>query len=549
MRSTQPCIARLLAAMLAVLVLAPSLSAQFAAPQPVSLGIGTPPDNLTGVARGDLNGDLLGDVVGTDNASPGKIGLALRTLAGTYTTQTAVIDPAGSPNGAFLPTLADFDLDGNLDLVYAGTTPTGAATHSAVFVLRGVPSGATFTFVPVLTIPLLVLPSTVTGLRSTDYDGDGMQDILATVSSSVPANNRVILIRNLGGFTFGPLTSSTTATGPSQIDVCVDFNHDGLKDLVICRVAPGSLSFVDLYAGIGPPLFLPSNPQVSLALPAGFEPVDVHWLDCDQEAGYDLAVAGRGPNPGILLYRNLGAAPFFNQPVTPVPFPLNGTPSAIARMEFDFDGVEDLAVFEINSGPTSLRPTTFEMLGIDDCNLTSLLLTSIGSFETAVIDSPVAGPQKAGDQDLDGLVDLVTLDHVAGGPDQVLVYQNIAPTSYAISPTHPLLGQSVAFTFFIQAPPSLAGRQFWVAFSLMGTEPGLNINGGLLLPLNPPFLPLVIPGILGPSGNGSFTAPPILIPPAPRLFSTQLASAYVVQGPVPGAGFAFTSNPAVVTIP
>ncbi|MFH0947072.1 MAG: FG-GAP-like repeat-containing protein [Planctomycetota bacterium] len=549
MRAALPCIARFLASTLATLLLAPVVSGQFAAPQPVSLGIGTPPDNVTGVVRGDLNGDLLGDVVGTDNASPGKVGLALRTAGGAYTTQTPVVDPAGSPNGAFLPQLADFDLDGNLDLVHAGTTPFAGATDTAVFVLRGVLSGANYTFVPTVIVTLLPLPSTVTGLRTTDYDGDGLQDILVTISSSTPANNRVGLIRNLGGFTFGPLTSSTTATGPSQIDVCVDYNQDGRKDSVICRAIPGGLSFVDVYQGVGPPQFFPSSPTISLALPPGFEPVDVHWLDCDQRNDYDLAVCGRGSNPGILLIRNLGAPPFFNSPTGTLPFALNGVPAAIRRMEFDFDGVEDLTVFEIGSGPTSLRPTTFEVLGIDDCALTSLLVTSVGTYETAALELPIAEPQTAGDQDHDGKSDLVTLNHVAGAADEVLVYQNITPTSFAIAPTHPLLGQSVAFTFFIQTSPTLAGRQFWVAFSLMGTEPGLTINGGLLFHLNPPFLPLFIPGILDGTGNGSFTAPPILIPPAPRLFSTQLAAAFVVQGPVPGAGFAFTSNPAVVTIP
>ena len=84
-------------------------------------------------------------------------------------------------------------------------------------------------------------------------------------------------------------------------------------------------------------------------------------------------------------------------------------------------------------------------------------------------------------------------------------------------------------------------------FSIGGTKPGTPVPGGLTLPLNLPLLPLIIPGLLNAGGNGSFTTGPVVIPPAPRLFSLQIASAFAVKGTV--GGIAFVSNPALITVP
>ena len=422
----------LLRSMLLLAALVPTAAAQIGAPASVSLGIGSPPAHITGTVTGDLNGDTFGDLVGTDNASPGRVGLALGTIGGAYTVMAPVIDPAGSPNGAFLPKLADFDLDGSLDLVYAGTTPFAGATDTAVFILRGVPAGLTYTFVPTATMIAVPLPSTITSLKTTDYDGDGLQDILVTTTSAVPANNRVGLIRNLGGFTFGPLTSSTTATGAAEIDVCVDYNRDGRKDSVICRPIVGATSFVDVYAGIGPPLFFSTAPTISLPLPSGFEPIDVHWLECDQSSGYDLAVSGGGTNPGLLLFRNLGSPPFFSPVVGAAPFTVNGIPAAIQRLEVDFDGIQDLSVNVIGAGPTTLRPTSLQVLHVDDCALSALQNINIGSFETSALPLNLSEVLAAGDQNNDGKTDLVAVTHAAAVDDRVLVFPNITPVTASL---------------------------------------------------------------------------------------------------------------------
>lgn len=528
-------------------VLQQSALAQFSAPASVNLGIGTPPSTITGTVSEDLDGDGLADLVGTDNANTGRIGLALGLAGGGYATQAPIQDPAGSPGGAFLPRLADFDLDGNLDLCHAGTTPAGGATHSAVFVLLGTPGAGTYTFTPAVTIPIALLASTITALSTTDYDGDGDQDILYTVTSPVPARRAVGIIPNVGGGAFGPLHSSTTATGPTEIDICVDYNRDGRKDLVICRPLDGLASFIDIYAGQPTPPLIPSSPTISLQLPVPLDASDVHWLDCDQKDGYDLAVTITGSFNGVLMIRNSGVAPFFSTGAIGPLLSLPGRNISLLRLEADFDGLEDLTVYSLlTSG--SERVAAVHTVRVQDCLAALVATTSSGTYDDSQLDEETASPHAVADQRGDGLVDLIAVNNGSTTmQDQVLVFQNQAPVSYAINPARPLLAETTPVDFLIQVPAALAGRRAFLLFSFNGTLPGMTIVGSHV-PLNLPLQPQMLVTTIAPGGNGSFTIGPVTFPPNPVLFSAQLASACLVEGASPGT-LGFVTNPAVITIP
>lgn len=529
-----------------LLLLMPAATAQFAGPQTVNLGIGINPQNITGIISEDLDGDGLSDIVGVDDANTGQIGLALGTAGGAYNVQAPVIDPSGSSTGAFLPVLADFDLDGNLDLAYAGTTPTVSPTHAAIYVLLGTPVGANYTFTPTSTHQIIALPGSITSLTTTDFDGDGNQDLMYTTNSPLGASNTVGMLPNVGGGIFGSLHSSTTATGAAEIDICVDYNDDGRKDLVICRPAGAVNGAVDLYAGLPAAPFIPASPTVTIPLPVGFDPIDVHWIECDQKNGYDLALALNGTNSGVVFIRNLGVAPFFNTGGIQPAVMVTGLPSALRRLEVNFDGQEDLSVYSLQGGPGSVKPTDFEVLRVIDCVGTSIGVTNTGGYNSIAFAEQEASLLAVADQRGDGLEDLLVVDHTPIA-DAVLVYTNIANVIYTISPTRPLLGEVTTFRFNIQTSPALSGRLVACLFSFNGTLPGTAV-GPFTLPLNLPLQPNILFSSIGPGGDGSFSQGPIAIPPAPTLFSAQLASACMVQGPVPGT-IALISNPAVITLP
>ncbi len=548
-----PPLAALVVVVLSAL-LAPRADAQFGIPAGVNLGIGVAPDVVTGVATADLDADGLGDIVGVDSANPGNVGLALGLGGGAYAVQAVVPGGiTGSPTGLATPQLADFDGDGFLDLVASGTD--SSSTNTALHVYRGIPGAGTYTFSLQAVLPVAALPGEVTGVRTTDFTADGLIDVLATNTSAVATSRVVGLRRNLGGFVFGPMTSQTTATGAADIDVCVDFNNDQLKDLVICRpISPTGLpGFVDLYAGVGngpfnpTPPFIPTQPSISLQMPNGYSPIDVHFLECDQKAGYDLAIAVDGPTPGIFLVPNLGAPPFYSAVGLVQPFGVTNVPVSIQRAESVFDGVEDLLVYSLNpTGPT-LKPATFEVLSIKDCGAATVSVTNAGVSNTSIVGVEKGALQAVGDQGLDGKQEVLLVDHSTPGGSTINVYPNVTPTEFSLSPTVPMLGQVTPIRFSIEIP-NFPGRPFMVLFSSQGTLPGTMAGFGLVVPLNAPFHPWVLQGTLSAAGSGSFQTPAVTFPSAPVTFSRQIASCVVVLQTPSGPPIHVT-NPAILTLP
>jgi len=545
-------VATVLSLGVAVLICAPDAYAQFGLPANVNLGIGTPPAVISGVATGDLDNDGRGDIVGVDSANPGNIGLALGIGGGLYSVQTVVPGGAlGSPTGLATPQLADFDNDGFLDLAASGTNSTG--TDTAVFIYQGVPGAGTYTFVLQQILPVAPLPGEVTGLRTTDFTNDGLQEFLATNDSSLAVNQLVGLRRNLGGFVFGPMVSQSTATGASDIDICVDFNGDQLKDLVICRpISAFGPAGVDLYAGVGTPFqpqfpFIPPTPTISLQMPPGFSPKDVHFIECDFQNGYDLVIGVDGPIPGIFVLRNLGPPNFFASAALLTPFISTGVPVSVLRAESTFDGVEDLLVYGLNPSGPVLKSATFDLFEMKNCIPTLVSATQAGAADTTAANQEKLAPQAVGDQQFDGQRELLVVDHSTPGGSTINVYTNNTPTEFTISPDQPTLGQVTPIRFKIEIP-NHAGSPFFLLFSTAGPTPGTPIGGGLVLPLNLPLFPVVFQGTLSAAGDGSFGTPAVTFPSAPVTFSLQMAGAVVVMSSA-GAGPVHVTNPATITLP
>lgn len=511
-------------------------NAQFGGGVQVNLGIGAAPNAITGTAAGDLDGDGNGDVIGTENRVGGNIGVARGLGAGAYSAPILSGPTPATTAGMTLPNLGDFDLDGVLDLVTAGDV--GGVPNA--FVWRGNPAvpGA---FLAPTAFAILPVGHTISGIRVTDLDGNGNQDVACAI---IGPNRRIVVIPGAGGMTFGPLVTTSTAIGSNDIDVCVSFNGDAFKDVVVCgpMAVGGSPGMVQVFRGSSVGLVNPIN----ILLPAGVEPIDVNWIDCNQDKRYDLAVACQGTQPGIYLIPNLGPPNFFPATIAAGPKVVTNIPNSVLRLETDFDGIEDLSLLSAASGASTVQ-TDFEILKVKDCGANTAVVTNVGTYDVPSVAKVEAQLHAVQDQDFDGKEDLVLVNQTGTSDRAVVFFNQSANANYTISPVRPLLGQTVLFTLQFKAPAPTAGKPFMLLFTLNGTSPGI-MGGNQKIPLNPPFLPLFIGGTVPIGGQVTLTSGPVAIPAAPATFSAQVASAAIVEGNVPGS-IGFVTNPAVVTLP
>jgi hypothetical protein len=526
------------ACLLSTFLLAARADAQsFSIPTNVNVGVGIAPNTVTGAEAADLDGDGNGDIVAVDNAANGNIGVA-RGLGGGVYSVPILSGPTGAITGASIPVTADFDLDGVLDLAYSGLSAGNVPT---LFVARGDPANPGAFIMPAQALVVGAAGASVTGTRTTDFTANGTQDLVATVNGTT---RRIVNVENGGGFVFGPLTSTNTTSGPQDIDVCVDFNKDGFKDLAIVESGPLG-NFVTVYPGTGNPS-APLGQARQLSFPTNVTPLDVHWIDCDQDQFYDLAVSADGGQNLVFLVKNFPgvAGQFIPASVLP-PFVLGSVPNSLMRLDVDADGTEDLSVLGV--GNVGGNPVTVGFLKVSNCLAGSPTALNAGSVSPTTVPQEVGQYLTVQDQNFDGRLDVLSVDQT-GTVDAVKVFTNTLPMALTVTPVRPLLGETTPFTFRVQAGPAFAGRAFAILFSIKGTQPGLSLGGPLELPLNAPVLPFLITGNLGPGGIQTITTPPVTFAAKPVGFSLEMWCAAVVEGPTSGIA-GFVTNPALITIP
>ena len=138
---------------------------------PLDADLGAAPNHL---AYGDLDGDGNLDVVACAG-SAGRSGVFFGNGDGTFAPRVDLA-AASSPDG---PTIGDLDQDGRPDVLVASGN---GATNSYVNVYLG--AGAR-TFAPRVTYPVASFPR---HLRVRDFDHDGYNDVVVSVSSGTPFN-------------------------------------------------------------------------------------------------------------------------------------------------------------------------------------------------------------------------------------------------------------------------------------------------------------------------------------------------------------------------
>lgn len=247
-----------------------------------------------------------------------QILILLSLLSATAYSQpfTQVTNPfPGMGRGA--AAYADFDNDGDLDLVMAGQDNT----YYPVAKMFGNTQGE---FSEVL--------SGIRGLYNSalsvaDYDHDGFLDVVITGQGL--AGNATYLYRNLGTLQF-QLTDSTLYAAGADGDVAFgDYDNDGFADILL-----SGNWYSKLYHNNGNGSFT----EVEAGLP-GLNSPSIAWGDCDNDGDQDLLMVG--DNGSITTYVLTNDEGEF----TPLNVQIEGAVAGSARWgDHNMDGYPDIMI-------------------------------------------------------------------------------------------------------------------------------------------------------------------------------------------------------------
>jgi hypothetical protein len=294
------------------------------------------------VAVGDLNGDGKPDLVVANPCttqffplncpSDGSVTVLLGKGDGTF--QSGVAYDSGGISAQSVA-LADFDGDGNLDVVVANL---GFITGRAITLLRGNGDGTLQ--------PAVTLGDTAGFVTTADVNGDGRADIvfLGTSPFFQPFESVGVLLGN-GDGTFQPgVTYSTGATDPNWVAVA-DVNHDGKPDLVVSNLCQAITRFncggippgeVGILIGHGDGTFDP----VVLYSSGGHFATSVAVADINGDGNADVVVGNLNSSTvGVLLGNGDGTF----QPATTFKAGLH--PYVLAVADLNRDGRPDIVSY------------------------------------------------------------------------------------------------------------------------------------------------------------------------------------------------------------
>jgi sugar lactone lactonase YvrE len=281
----------------------------------------------------DFNGDGKADlaILSCNQSLFGTVTTFLGNGDGTFAAPTSIVINQPSAGSDDIPgslVAADFNGDGNIDLATAGD----------VNILLGNGDG-TFTQTGTGLQPSLDFNLVASG----DFNGDGIPDLVATQYLELGVAY-IFLGKGDGTFT------TTTTSLPSSIYitsiVVADFNQDGKSDLAL-----GFEAEVEVFLGNGDGTF--NQAPASALNDAGFYLVAG---DFNHDGKTDLASANPGSDM-INLFVGAGDGTFTLTSTTPVVSLGGSVPTAVASVDFNGDGVPDLALLVENQTTASILLT------------------------------------------------------------------------------------------------------------------------------------------------------------------------------------------------
>jgi hypothetical protein len=226
---------------------------------------------------------------------------------------------------------ADYDNDGDLDVLLAGDTNT-YHTPDAFTVLTRNDRG-------VFTNSGVALPALVRGAATWgDYDNDGDLDLLlAGQTGSIATNSLTKLFRNEGNGAFTEI--ATPFPGLTDCSLAFgDMDNDGDLDVAMAGLSTDSVALTRIYRNLGNGAF--TNLDASLA---GVRYASVAWGDYDNDGFADLVVSGStniiSPVVRTKVYYNSGGAAFLDIGGTLLGGP---SPTTLTTSWGDYDNDGDL---------------------------------------------------------------------------------------------------------------------------------------------------------------------------------------------------------------
>ena len=415
------------------------------APQAFAAG-----DGPVAAAAGDFDEDGVEDlVVAAQNGASIEL---LRGSGGRYETILSLPMPTAPPRGV---AVADFDLDGHLDVVAAlgtpsigriqvflgdgggGLTPTsplttgenasavvagdfnadgaadmGVTSQSAHQVQVFLGNGEGAFFAPT-TIPLGA-GAAPRALAAGDLDGNGTLDLVVAHSGLSSVS---VLLGDGDGMIFTPAAGSPLTVGSGPWSVAVgDFDGNGVPDLV---TADNSASTVSVLLGSGGGAFGAAD-----SFTVDGPPIAVGTLDVTGDGHLDVVAVTGADTLNLLPGDGAGG---FATPATL--FPVRTRPSAVVPVDADADGRLDLVVpcrdadslVVLLSRPPAFDDAVRVAVGGTPTAAATADLDADGDLDLAVVDT--AG----------NAVTVLTNDGSGGFAAQTPVPVGLAPQSVAIA--------------------------------------------------------------------------------------------------------------------